>query len=55
MDTATYAAAVALPRSVVQILEYPPSAEVDFVPFNVLEIARSWARRFYATGPCNDI
>ena len=55
MDTATYAAVVALPRSVVQILEYPLSAEVDFVPLNVSEIARSWVRRFYATGPCNDI
>ena len=55
MDTVTYAAVVALPRSVVQILEYPLSAEVDFVPFNVSEIARSWPRRFYATGPCDDI
>ena len=55
MDTATYAAVVALPRSVVQFLEYPLSAEVDFVPFNLSEIARSWARRFHFTGPCNDI
>jgi len=56
MDTATYAAAAALPRSVIQRLKRRPSGpEADFLPFNLSEVARSWYWRFQATGPCNDI
>jgi hypothetical protein len=55
MDTATYAATAMLPRSVIQITEYPLGPEVDFLPFDLSEIARRWVWRFYATGPCNDI
>ena len=55
MDTATYAAAAALPRSVIQSKEHPFGPEVDFLPFNLSEIARTWVWRFHTTGPCNDI
>jgi len=55
MDTATYAAAAALPRSSIQWLEYPVVPEADFMAFNLSEVARLWYRRFQATGPCNDI
>ena len=55
MDTATYAAAAALPRSVIQRLERPSDSEADFLPFNLLEVARWWYWRFQATCPCNDI
>jgi hypothetical protein len=55
MDTATYAAAAALPQSVVQRLKCPSGPEADFLPFNLSEVARSWYWRFQATGPCNDI
>ena len=56
MDTATYAAAAALPpRSVIRSLERPFVPEADFLPFDLSEVARSWYWRFRATGPCNDI
>jgi hypothetical protein len=55
MDTATYAAAATLPRSVIQWLELPFVPEADLLPFNLSEVARFWYRRFQATGPCNDI
>jgi len=55
MDTATYAAAAALPQSVIQRLKCPSDPEADFLPFNLSEVARSWYWRFLATGPCNDI
>jgi len=55
MDTATYAAAAALPGSVIKWLERPFVPEADFVALNLLEVARLWYWRFYATGPCNDI
>jgi len=55
MDTATYAAAAALPRSAIRCLKHPSATEVDFLPFNLSEIARSLYWRFQATGPCNDI
>ena len=35
MDTATYAAAAALPRSVIQRLKRPSGPEADFLPFIV--------------------
>jgi hypothetical protein len=54
MDTATYAATAMLPRSVIKTTEHP-GPEVDFLPFDLSEIARKWIWRFYATGPCNDI
>ena len=55
MDTATYAAAAALPRSVTEWLERPFVPEADFLGFSLAELARSWYWRFQATGPCNDI
>jgi hypothetical protein len=55
MDTATYAATAMLPRSVIRKTEHPLAPEVDFLPFDLSEIARRWIWRFYATGPCNDI
>jgi hypothetical protein len=55
MDTATYAAAAALLWGVIQWLERPFVPEVDFLPFNLSEIARLSYRQFYTTGPCNDI
>jgi hypothetical protein len=38
MDTATYAAAAALPRSVIQRLKCPSGPEADFLPFNLSEV-----------------
>jgi hypothetical protein len=55
MDTATYAATAALLRSVIQNKEQRFGREVDFMPLNLSEIARSWVWNFRATGPCNDI
>jgi hypothetical protein len=55
MDTATYAATAMLPRSLIQKTKPQPDPQVDFRPFDLSEIARSWVWRFYTTGPCNDI
>jgi hypothetical protein len=55
MDTATYAAAAALPWNVIQHLKRPCDPEADFLPFDLSEVARSWHWRFQVTGPCNDI
>jgi len=55
MDTATYAAAAALPQSVILRLKCPSDPETDLLPINLSEVARSWYWRFQATGPCNDI
>lgn len=55
MDTATYAAAAALPQSVIQHVKHPFLPESDFLPFSLSEVARSLYWRFQATGPCNDI
>jgi hypothetical protein len=55
MDTATYAATAMLPLRVIRKTEHPLGSEVDFVPFDLSEIARRWVWRFYETGPCNDI
>jgi hypothetical protein len=55
MDTATYAAIAILPRSVIQKAGPSTGPEVDFLPFDLSEVARRWIWRFYATGPCNDI
>ena len=55
MDTATYAAAAALPWSIVQSAEHPIGSEADFGPLNLSYITLSWIRLFQATGPCNDL
>jgi hypothetical protein len=55
MDTATYAAAAALPWSVVQSTEHPIGSEADLLPLDLSYITRSWTRLFRATGPCNDL
>jgi hypothetical protein len=55
MDTATYAATAMLPRSVFKKTDFRHDPEVDFLPFDLSEIARKWVWRFCATGPCNDI
>ena len=55
MDTATYAATAMLPWSVIQKTAQPLDPDVEFLPFDLSEIARRWVWRFYATGPCNDI
>jgi hypothetical protein len=55
MDTATYAATAMLPRSLIQNPAHPLAPEVDFLPFDLSEIARRWVWQFSATGPCNDI
>ena len=55
MDTATYAAIAMLPRSAIQKTAHPLDPELDFLPFDLSEIARRWVWRFYRTGPCNDI
>ena len=55
MDTATYAAAAALPGSVIEWLERPFVPEADFVAFNFVEGGKIVVLTISATGPCNDI
>jgi len=55
MDTATYAAAAALPQWVVQSLPQPFRRETEFVPLDLWWLKRLWLWKFRSTEPCNDI
>ena len=55
MDTATYAAAAELLRSVLQWLKPPVVPEANFLPLNLSDLAWLSYRQFYMRGPCNDI